>query len=611
MDTLATLHQPAVLQLDEKIRNLPVLSRQETIDLFAQNLTMSQVKDNALFKLKAKFLLIPAKEQAGLKEDILASLNSANKGILGLVDFLKEKNDAVQILEDDYVNEKADSADGAPQFMIRPSAKHFADDGDFHFNEDDEKYIAAFGALETGESQHSFEQEIILIKRDSGLKFVDPILDKRFESVILSFLKGVRKDIQVLDLMQNSIERGGLGLSYAGAMKVLHLAEAQIKFRNALGIKRLNQKDELHLKKERKIAADNIFGGANLPDILRKDYEAQKESRGKNAQKDSSDTAGDARMAPLFRHISISKEQIERAQKDSKLDNPLIPKLGLLRTTESLVTNKVPQPPEPSERKERQSNKAEPPKKPNIAEAKEYRPFSAQSAAVQDFPRKNHPAPEHAKKAGPKEEKSKESFFGRLRLSHFSLGKLKKKLNGFRVKKKEQKIITPQTEEPQALPVKKKITDVSPPPSLVLHRPRDKDTTVEPEGSLLAQHKLVGPLDELSSITVDDLRSQYSESNDEGVLIYSAKAGKIFENQLIAKINVLGKQFIEMRLKAVDAWQRSPLNKQYVALGIESLEKGESIEDLVAHKIGNGEPTLNAEEFNLLSDINAHLRLLH
>lgn len=125
------------------------------------------------------------------------------------------------------------------------------------------------------------------------------------------------------------------------------------------------------------------------------------------------------------------------------------------------------------------------------------------------------------------------------------------------------------------------------PPAAVMPKPQLSDVKAPP--------KVVGPLEELRSLTLVDFRRL-------GATPLEAL------QKIKGKIDLLGESSIGRRVEAVRAWKSSVVYQQYLRLGRESIEQGKSISDIVnAHQMA-GDPVLTEQEFTAIADFNAKLR---
>jgi hypothetical protein len=483
--------------------------------------------------------LLPKEEHNALKEDILARMHPGNNAILGLKEFLENREPLEGFRYKDYKDAPAHSAEPS-RFTIRhiiPKVAH-EDDGSFHFSEQDAEEISAL-KVQDGSALHghSFETSLVEIKKYGGVRFTDDLLEKRFDTIVLSYLKGVRKDIQILDMLQNSAERGGLSFSYDKALDILHLAQKEIYMRTHLKFGEGERMPE-----EESTRTERVVGGRGVL----KNRETSEE------QKQHTEVA---KRAELLREIS---KQTPHENTQASLEQPLEDVGGArLGGRPSPPSEYIP--PAPS-----------PPPQPPVP------PMPSQ--------------------------KEKKRGFSFLKIPHL-FG-----MFGDEKKPKERFETVP------PFPPSYKTQEQAPSP--VISKPRVTDITTPQQyapvhtGELVSEHKLFGPLDELSALSVHDLRSFYVQSGEHGGMVYSAEGGKAFEQALNTKIEAIANKFVERRALAVEAWKRSPLNKMYASSGVEALIAGQTVDEVIRQKLARAEPTLTYEEFKLLGDINSRLRLL-
>ena len=110
-----------------------------------------------------------------------------------------------------------------------------------------------------------------------------------------------------------------------------------------------------------------------------------------------------------------------------------------------------------------------------------------------------------------------------------------------------------------------------------------------------APPKVLGPLEELKSMTIIDLRRLAPTSTEQLAKVQQ-------------KIDVIGETSLTRRLEAIKAWQASEVYQLYLKLGRQSMGQGKTIGSLVQQAISLGEPTLTDEEFNSIVDFNTKLR---
>jgi len=107
--------------------------------------------------------------------------------------------------------------------------------------------------------------------------------------------------------------------------------------------------------------------------------------------------------------------------------------------------------------------------------------------------------------------------------------------------------------------------------------------------------KLVGPIEELSGMTLIDFRRLGADPRG-------------MTNEIKEKINLLAEDSYGKKLAGVEAWHQSEVNKFYRLLGQASMLEGKSIETIISERLAAGKPTLSLEEFNAVMELNKELR---
>ena len=110
-----------------------------------------------------------------------------------------------------------------------------------------------------------------------------------------------------------------------------------------------------------------------------------------------------------------------------------------------------------------------------------------------------------------------------------------------------------------------------------------------------APPRVVGPLEELRSLTLTDFR-RLGATPPEAL------------QKIHAKIDLLGETSLARRLEAVRAWKTSAVYQQYLKVGHESIEQGKPVSVIVGGHQTLGEQILTEEEFSSIADFNAKLR---
>ncbi|MBT4121830.1 hypothetical protein HOE31_02675, partial [bacterium] len=109
------------------------------------------------------------------------------------------------------------------------------------------------------------------------------------------------------------------------------------------------------------------------------------------------------------------------------------------------------------------------------------------------------------------------------------------------------------------------------------------------------EYKLVGPVEELASLTLATFRRLGADPE--------RQAQKISD-----KINLLTNESLIKKAKGLNAWRRSPLYKMYLAIGQASMEHNMSVADVIKQYVDQGKEIMTSFEFDAISDLNTKLR---
>ncbi len=125
-------------------------------------------------------------------------------------------------------------------------------------------------------------------------------------------------------------------------------------------------------------------------------------------------------------------------------------------------------------------------------------------------------------------------------------------------------------------------------PKVMTPSSREKITDIK------VPRRLTGPVEELQNFRLVDFR-QLNPNPEQAIL-------KIKE-----KIDLLEGESFTKRLTGIEAWKKSEVNRLYLALGQAGLEGGKSIDQIIAARSSNNQPTLTKEEFLALGKLNKML----
>ena len=123
----------------------------------------------------------------------------------------------------------------------------------------------------------------------------------------------------------------------------------------------------------------------------------------------------------------------------------------------------------------------------------------------------------------------------------------------------------------------------------------DVVTPVQAPVKTPVKHVLVGPVDELANMSIDNFRRLGMDAG--------SRAQRIHE-----KITILEKDSVSKKAAGIAAWRQSPVYQQYLELGASSLMQGQEISNLIVKRTQAGEQVLTLEEFNTIGDLNKLLR---
>ncbi|RMD51920.1 hypothetical protein D6827_01150 [Candidatus Parcubacteria bacterium] len=108
--------------------------------------------------------------------------------------------------------------------------------------------------------------------------------------------------------------------------------------------------------------------------------------------------------------------------------------------------------------------------------------------------------------------------------------------------------------------------------------------------------KLIGPIEELGTMTVADFRRVASDIN-------------IAAEKILDKFKLLQEESYTDYLRGLNAWRKSPINSLYLKLLHESLDKGQSLSEIAASYRAKGMETLNPAEIEAVMEINKKIEV--
>ena len=138
-----------------------------------------------------------------------------------------------------------------------------------------------------------------------------------------------------------------------------------------------------------------------------------------------------------------------------------------------------------------------------------------------------------------------------------------------------------------------KSPEIPPVEPISIHRPPLEPSQLTME-EIKVTPKIYGPIDELRSIKLEDWR-RWGTPNEASQRIQD-------------KINLLAEESLVKKAEGIKAWKESEVNQMYLDIGTESIDKGISVEEVIALRTKEGRPTLNRDEFDAVVESNQKLR---
>lgn len=107
--------------------------------------------------------------------------------------------------------------------------------------------------------------------------------------------------------------------------------------------------------------------------------------------------------------------------------------------------------------------------------------------------------------------------------------------------------------------------------------------------------KLLGPVEEIKSTSLEDFR-RLGSTADEAI------------KKIKEKVDLLEEESFTRKAEGIQAWRQSEIYQLYLDIGNESMNKGESIEEVIRSRTTEGRSCLTSEEFRAVGELNKRLR---
>ncbi|MBU0732051.1 hypothetical protein KKC88_04185 [Patescibacteria group bacterium] len=148
---------------------------------------------------------------------------------------------------------------------------------------------------------------------------------------------------------------------------------------------------------------------------------------------------------------------------------------------------------------------------------------------------------------------------------------------------------------PTAKPVPKKaVKKAGPAPMPRLRRMASTDRPMVTDVKTPAP-MVMGPIDELQNMDLVEFRTLGADP-EQG------------SESMLEKVNLLLEQGVTEKSKGIQAWKKSPLNKEYLEIGQKSMDKDISVEEYIAEQNKINPNAMTLEEFDAIADLNKNLR---
>lgn len=118
-------------------------------------------------------------------------------------------------------------------------------------------------------------------------------------------------------------------------------------------------------------------------------------------------------------------------------------------------------------------------------------------------------------------------------------------------------------------------------------RPQMQDITT--------QKKLVGPVEELGQMTIQDFRKLGNSPSESA-------------SRLKEMVSILNQESLAQRSAGLKAWRTSPMMREYLQIGNLSMESSQGIEQIIAGLRAKNSLSMTQDEFDIIASLNRSLR---
>jgi hypothetical protein len=375
----------------------------------------------------------------------------------------------------------------------------------------------------------------------------DEVIQKRYQQAVLSWIKEVRKNADLKDVLIRVEKVGGVGMDDKQAEQVIKLLESK---------KKEIEKDKINLAK---VILDYEEKGY-APDTAIEESEIDVEAKPELAKAKENLTGEDITIDTLLQTKGVDYKDLAKKE-------PLRQEI----------------------QKESSFAEASEDKDVNLAES-----IQAKEEKLEAKPELAPPPP--VKVAAVKETEFKDFDFDD-NLPKQDTVEMEKEA----VLDKEAQIrqtIAQQPSQSKVVPPKQAVPEIPAQPQKqpepVAQQPMIKKTEDQGQRPRLDDvkfsPKLFGPIEELADLKIADFR-RLSKDPNEAV------------NKIIGKLDLLEDESIIKRVEGIKALKQSPLYKDYADIMNQAIKQGRSPEEIIKQN-----PTINMEEFKAIVDLNKNLK---
>lgn len=161
-----------------------------------------------------------------------------------------------------------------------------------------------------------------------------------------------------------------------------------------------------------------------------------------------------------------------------------------------------------------------------------------------------------------------------------------------KLQQQKQTIIPPPPTPPPPKPKRKPLPSPSIPK---VKRPTDGLRTKPKIVDIKTPSRLLGPIEEIKSLTVVDFRRL-------------APMPREATKKIKEKIELLEEESFTRKAEAIQAWKQSEIYQLYLDIGNEGMNKGKSVKEIISSRTIDGRSCLTEEEFKVVGDLNKQLR---